>query len=169
MYHETHAFKESNILGFFSEYTVIHNFSKKISYLSTYRAHAASNLLCCWRFTPSLFIWIGSYTVAFLVWFGLVWFGLVWFGLVWFGLVFRDRVSLYSSGCPGTHSVDQAVLELRNPPTSASQVLGLKVWATTPGYCSLLCLAVFTTMPSCGKILINMSHFTYSKSLCTVV
>jgi hypothetical protein len=41
-------------------------------------------------------------------------------------LVFRDRVSLYSPGCPGTHSVDQAGLELRNPPASASQVLGLK-------------------------------------------
>jgi hypothetical protein len=35
-------------------------------------------------------------------------------------LVFRDRVSLYSPGCPGTHSVDQAGLELRNPPASAS-------------------------------------------------
>jgi hypothetical protein len=41
-------------------------------------------------------------------------------------LVFRDRVSLYSPGCPGTHFVDQAGLELRNPPASASQVLGLK-------------------------------------------
>jgi hypothetical protein len=48
-------------------------------------------------------------------------------------LVFRDRVSLCSPGCPGTHSVDQAGLELRNPPASASQVLGLKVCATTPG------------------------------------
>ncbi|GAB1285580.1 RAS protein activator-like 2 [Apodemus speciosus] len=38
-----------------------------------------------------------------------------------------DRVSLCSPGCPGTHSVDQAGLELRNPPASASQVLGLKV------------------------------------------
>jgi hypothetical protein len=44
-----------------------------------------------------------------------------------FGLVFRDRVSLYSPGCPGTHFVDQAGLELRNLPASASQVLGLKV------------------------------------------
>ncbi|GAB1286845.1 Transient receptor potential cation channel subfamily M member 7 [Apodemus speciosus] len=34
-------------------------------------------------------------------------------------------------GCPGTHSVDQAGLELRNQPASASQVLGLKAWATT--------------------------------------
>jgi hypothetical protein len=46
-------------------------------------------------------------------------------------LVFRDRVSLYSPGCPGTHFVDQAGLKLRNPPASASQVLGLKACATT--------------------------------------
>jgi hypothetical protein len=38
---------------------------------------------------------------------------------------------LYNLGCPGTHSVDQADLELRIPPASASQVLGLKVCATT--------------------------------------
>jgi hypothetical protein len=50
-----------------------------------------------------------------------------------FVLVFRDRVSLYSHGCPGTHSVDQAGLELRNPPVSASRVLGLKACTTTPG------------------------------------
>jgi hypothetical protein len=36
---------------------------------------------------------------------------------------FRDRVSLCSSGCPGTHSVDQAGLELRNLPASASRVI----------------------------------------------
>jgi hypothetical protein len=45
--------------------------------------------------------------------------------------VFRDRVSLYSPYCPGTHFVDQAGLELRNLPASASQMLGLKVCATT--------------------------------------
>jgi hypothetical protein len=39
---------------------------------------------------------------------------------------------------PGTHSVDQAGLELRNPPASASRVLGLKVCATTPGNAILL-------------------------------
>jgi hypothetical protein len=35
----------------------------------------------------------------------------------WGGVVFffpQDRVSLCSPGCPGTHSVDQAGLELRN-------------------------------------------------------
>jgi hypothetical protein len=46
-------------------------------------------------------------------------------------LVFQDRVSLCSPGCPGTHSVDQAGLELRNLPASASQVLGLQTCATT--------------------------------------
>jgi hypothetical protein len=44
---------------------------------------------------------------------------------------FRDRVSLCS---PGTHSVDQAGLELRNLPASASRVLGLKACATLPGF-----------------------------------
>ncbi|GAB1303226.1 Ras-related GTP-binding protein B [Apodemus speciosus] len=34
-------------------------------------------------------------------------------------------VSLYSPGCPGTHSVDQADLQLRNPPASASQSAGI--------------------------------------------
>jgi hypothetical protein len=37
-----------------------------------------------------------------------------------FSLVFQGRVSLCSPGCPGTHSVDQAGLELRNLPASAS-------------------------------------------------
>jgi hypothetical protein len=47
------------------------------------------------------------------------------------GCFFRDMVFLCSPGCPGTHFVDQASLKLRNPPVSASRVLGLKVWATT--------------------------------------
>jgi hypothetical protein len=46
-------------------------------------------------------------------------------------MVFQDKISLYRPGCPGTHSVDQAGLELRNLPVSASQVLGLKACATT--------------------------------------
>ena len=55
------------------------------------------------------------------------------FVLFVFAFVFWDRVSLYSPGCPGTHFVDQAGLELRNPPAPASRVLGLKACATTPG------------------------------------
>jgi hypothetical protein len=48
------------------------------------------------------------------------------------GGVFRDRVSLCSPGCPGTHSVDQAGLELRNLPASAFQVLELKACTPLP-------------------------------------
>lgn len=41
--------------------------------------------------------------------------------------------SLYSSGFPGTNSVDQADLELTGiRPTSASLVLGLKGYSTIP-------------------------------------
>jgi hypothetical protein len=43
-------------------------------------------------------------------------------------LYFWDRVSLCSLGYPGTHSVDQAALELTEiPPASASWALGLMV------------------------------------------
>jgi hypothetical protein len=47
---------------------------------------------------------------------------------------FFETGFLYSPGCPGTHFVDQAGLELRDPPASASRVLGLKACATTPGF-----------------------------------
>ena len=40
----------------------------------------------------------------------------------------------FETGFPGIHFVDQAGLELRNPPASVSRVLGLKVCATTPGF-----------------------------------
>jgi hypothetical protein len=45
---------------------------------------------------------------------------------------FFETVSLCSPVYSGTHSVDQAGLELRNPPASASQVLGLKAHAPPP-------------------------------------
>ena len=41
---------------------------------------------------------------------------------------FLDRVSLCSPGYPGTNSVDQAGPKLRDPPVSASGILG-----TMPG------------------------------------
>jgi hypothetical protein len=63
------------------------------------------------------------------------WFFVFVFCFVLFCFVFQDRVSLYIPGCPGTHSVEQAGLELRNLPASASQVLGLKACATTPDNC----------------------------------
>jgi hypothetical protein len=41
-------------------------------------------------------------------------FVLKWVSFFFFFLVFQGRVSLCSPGCPGTHFVDQAGLELRN-------------------------------------------------------
>jgi hypothetical protein len=46
---------------------------------------------------------------------------------------FQGGFSLCGPGCPGAHYVDQASLELRNLPVSASQVLGLKACASTAG------------------------------------
>ena len=49
-----------------------------------------------------------------------LWMSVIFF---FFFLFFRDKVSLCSPGCPETHFVDQAGLELRNPPASASLAL----------------------------------------------
>ena len=49
---------------------------------------------------------------------------------------------LCSPGCPGTHSIDQAGLKIRNPPASASQVLGSKACATTARQNILFLLSV---------------------------
>jgi hypothetical protein len=67
-------------------------------------------------------------------------------------VVFQDRVSLYSSGCPGTHLVDQAVLELRNPPASASRVLGLKACTTTPGYRAVILPSEMSPQALSGRL-----------------
>jgi hypothetical protein len=72
-----------------------------------------------------------------------------------FFLVFRDRVSLCSPGCPGTYFVDQADLELRNPPASASRVLGLKACATRPLLVSLNlrpCPHSLSSSPLCSRV-----------------
>ncbi|CAO2639639.1 hypothetical protein LEMLEM_LOCUS24998, partial [Lemmus lemmus] len=50
-------------------------------------------------------------------------FGLVWFFHIGFLCSFR--------ACPGTCSVDQTGLKLRDPPASASQAMGLKTCTTT--------------------------------------
>jgi hypothetical protein len=44
---------------------------------------------------------------------------------------FETKFLCVTLACPVTHSVDQGGLELRNPPASASQMLGLKACATT--------------------------------------
>jgi hypothetical protein len=45
-------------------------------------------------------------------------------------LAFWDWVSLCSPGCPGTHFVDQAGLELTEIRLPVSQILGLKLCTT---------------------------------------
>ena len=69
---------------------------------------------------------------------------MVFFFVFLLGVGRSDRVSLYSLGCPGTHSVDQAGLELRNPPVSASRVLGLKAVPPRPA------LVLFVSMVLSG-------------------
>jgi hypothetical protein len=73
-----------------------------------------------------------------------------------FFLVFRDRVSLCSPGCPGTHSVDQAGLELRSLPASASQVLGLKARATMSHWISQI-IATVHPFEGC-RIIMGRKH-----------
>jgi hypothetical protein len=55
----------------------------------------------------------------------------------------KKKASLWSPGCPGTHSVDQAGLELRDLPASASKALGLKVCTTTT--CIILFIFYFVS------------------------
>ena len=43
-----------------------------------------------------------------------------WVFVVVVVVLFFDRASLCSSGCPGTHFVDQADFELKDSPASAS-------------------------------------------------
>jgi hypothetical protein len=62
------------------------------------------------------------------------------FWFLFFFLVFRDRVSQCIPGCPGTHSVDQAGLELRNLPASASRLAWFLVFCfETVSLCSPGC------------------------------
>jgi hypothetical protein len=71
----------------------------------------------------------------------LFWFGLDWFGLVWFWF-FETGFLCVALAVLELTLLDQAGLELRNPPASASQVLGLKACATTPG-----CFVLFYEAP----------------------
>jgi hypothetical protein len=52
--------------------------------------------------------------------------------------------ALCSTGCPGTYSIDQAGLNLRNLTASASQVLGLKACTTTARLILLLFVSFFS-------------------------
>jgi hypothetical protein len=69
--------------------------------------------------------------------------------------VLRDRVFLRSPGCPGTHSVDQAGLELRDPPASASSLLELK--ACLPRLATCILLRLLSPSPSLSLPLLLLS------------
>ena len=71
-----------------------------------------------------------------------------------FTLVFRDRVSLCSPGWPGIRSVDQAGLEIKDPPTSASRVL--EVGRYLPPVVTLCLLTV-----SKGDLLLLLLYFLF--------
>jgi hypothetical protein len=94
----------------------------------------SAEIMVCTTLLPGisvfLFLWVFLFSFVLVLFFVclFVWFFLL---LLFWGFFWLYRVSLYSPGCPGTHSVDQAGLELRNPPTSASRVLGLKACTTT--------------------------------------
>jgi hypothetical protein len=79
-----------------------------------------------------------------------------------FVLFFWDRVFLYSPGCPGTHFVDQAVLKLRNPPASASRVLALKAYATTPGEHFFKCFLTIWNLFVENSLFSSVPHFKLS-------
>jgi hypothetical protein len=75
----------------------------------------------------NIFLFLIFYFYLFIYLFGVLVFGF-WF-LVFGFWFFQDGVSL-------CHSIDQAGLELRNPPASASQVLGLKA-CTANAWCEV--------------------------------
>jgi hypothetical protein len=75
---------------------------------------------------------------------------------------FRDRISLCSPGSPGTYSVDQAGLKLRNPPASASQVLGLKMCTTTARlYYIYITICIHIHIPLYTHITIEINSHIY--------
>jgi hypothetical protein len=89
--------------------------------------------LLTYPISPCFLFWVVvSWYTGWLQTYYIVKYGLEFlFYFILFFCFFRDRVSLCSPGCPETHFVDQAGLELRNLPASASQMLGLKACATT--------------------------------------
>ena len=68
-------------------------------------------------------------------------------------------VSLYSPGCPGTHSVGQTGLELRNLPATPSQVLGLKACATMPGLLSFILTVLSSSWPAHMATFLCLSQY----------
>jgi hypothetical protein len=90
--------------------------------------------------------------IYFILFYFILFYFILFYFILFYFILFRDRVSLCSPGCPGTHSVDQAGLELRSLPASASRVLGLKVCATTAWltYSFYSSTLSFSPLPACS-------------------
>lgn len=63
----------------------------------------------------------------------------------------RDGISLVSSGCPRTHAVGQAGLELTDPPAFASHVLGFRPVPSEQVFFSLLLFVVLHLLRQGGS------------------
>jgi hypothetical protein len=87
-----------------------------------------------------------------------------------FCFLFFETGFLCSPGCPGTRFVDQAGLELRNRPASTSRVLGLKAWATTPGFVIPIFnwLKLLHFLKKCKKPFVNVVSNSFAKPIRSV-
>jgi hypothetical protein len=74
--------------------------------------------------------------------------------------------NLCISGCPGTHSVDQADLELNDPPASASQGLGLKVCPPLPLHVALYILSKKHDIPLFEQLQKHFKKWTIYRKNC---
>lgn len=63
-----------------------------------------------------------------------------------------------SPGYPGTHSVDQAGLEFRDPPVSASLVLGLMVCTAAAAATTIWHLSFQGIQMDLGLLLLLLDH-----------
>jgi hypothetical protein len=120
------------------------------------RLHSTLILLSIFPFNHLFFLiclFVCFCFVVFLLW----WFLFVCLFVCLFVWGFWDSVFLCGPGCPGTHSADQAGLELRNLPASASQVLELK------GMCHH-CPASLLTFYISGFCLLSLETFLMAPS-----
>jgi hypothetical protein len=86
---------------------------------------------------------LGPYFLFYFILFYFIYLFIYLFIFVCLFVCFFETGFLCSSGCPGTHFVDQDGLQLRNLPGSASQVLGLKACTTMPCSVFIFLLDIF--------------------------
>ena len=69
------------------------------------------------------------------------------------------RVCVCVSDCQGTHYVDQAGIKLRDPPSLASAMLGLKVCTTIPGLGKIIFILLFSPYFSLVFFILSLSKW----------